>query len=128
MKIEHVALYTADLERAKSFYCHYFGLSAGARYGNPKDGFQSYFLCARDGARLEIMTRPGLDATAVNNGEGAGFSHIAFSVGSEEGVDRLTKQLSEAGCKLVSEPRTTGDGYYESCLYDLDGNRIEITV
>lgn len=128
MKIEHIALYTADLERAKSFYCKYFGFSAEAYYSNPKREFGSYFLSAQSGARLEIMTRRGLGATAVNGGENTGLSHIAFSVGSDEDVNHLFKQLVEAGCKVVSEPRTTGDGYYEACLYDPDGNRIEITV
>lgn len=128
MNIEHIALYTADLARAKSFYCKYFGFSAGAHYCNPTRGFQSYFLSAESGARLEIMSRPGLKDRAINNGETTGFSHMAFSLGSETAVNRLFKQLTEAGCKVVSEPRTTGDGYYEACLYDLDGNRIEITI
>lgn len=128
MNIEHVALYTADLEQAKVFYCKYFGFTAGDCYTNPKRGFQSYFLSAVSGARLELMTTPGLSARAVNNGELAGFSHIAFSLGSKEKVNQLFKELTDAGCEIVSEPRTTGDGYYEACLYDFDGNRIEITV
>lgn len=128
MKIEHIALYTADLERAKRFYCEYFGFSSGVRYSNSKVGFKSYFLSTGSGSRLELMTRPGLKTAATNDGEGAGLSHVAFSIGSAAGVDCLTRKLVEIGCKIVSGPRTTGDGYYESCLYDLDGNRIEITV
>lgn len=128
MKIEHVALYTADLERAKSFYCKYFSFSAGDRYSNPERGFQSYFLSGSSGARLELMTRPGVSSQAVNNGELAGFSHIAISVGSIEKVQQLFEELSQVGCEIASKPRTTGDGYYEACVYDFDGNRIEITV
>lgn len=128
MNIEHVALYTADLERAKSFYCKYFSFGAGACYSNPTRGFQSYFLSAASGPRLELMTRPGLSTKAVNDGELAGFSHLAFSLGSKEKVNQLFKELTDAGCEVVSEPRTTGDGYYEACLCDFDGNRIEITV
>ena len=29
---------------------------------------------------------------------------------------------------IEGEPRTTGDGYYESVVLDPEGNRIEITV
>jgi lactoylglutathione lyase len=43
-------------------------------------------------------------------------------------VDTLTERLRADGYRVVGEPRTTGDGYYESVVLDLDGNRIEITV
>ena len=57
-----------------------------------------------------------------------GYSHIAFSVGSIEKVDELTMKLEEAGYPVVSGPRTTGDGYYESCVVAIEENQIEITV
>ncbi len=127
MRIEHVALYVHDLEGAREFFCTYFGARAGAPYHNPRTGFRSYFLSFDDGARLEIMTRPELDdvdATAVRTG----FIHLAFSVGSVEAVDALTARLAGAGYRTLSGPRTTGDGYYESCVAGFEGNQIEITV
>ena len=57
-----------------------------------------------------------------------GFIHGAFSVGSKEKVDELTRWLREDGYQVISGPRTTGDGYYESCILDGEGNQIEITV
>ena len=56
-----------------------------------------------------------------------GYAHIAFSVGSKERVDSLTAELKDAGFEVVSGPRTTGDGYYESCIVAIEGNQIEIT-
>ena len=57
-----------------------------------------------------------------------GWSHIALSVGSKKEVDSLTERLRADGYTIASEPRTTGDGYYESVILDPDGNRIELTV
>ena len=57
-----------------------------------------------------------------------GFTHLSFSVGSKEEVDRLTQQMSSDGISIVGQPRTTGDGYYESVVLDPEGNRIEITI
>ncbi len=57
-----------------------------------------------------------------------GFIHIAFSVGSKDRVNELTQLLQNDGYHVVSGPRTTGDGYYESCVVVVEGNQIEITV
>ena len=57
-----------------------------------------------------------------------GYSHIAFSAGSIEIVDTLTAELKADGYEVISGPRTTGDGYYESCIVAIEGNQIEITV
>ena len=57
-----------------------------------------------------------------------GYIHIAFSVGSKDAVDALTERLKKAGFEVVSGPRTTGDGYYESCIVAIEDNQIEITV
>ena len=56
------------------------------------------------------------------------IEHIAFSVGSKEKVDALTERLKNDGFKVISAPRTTGDGYYESCILGIENNQIEITV
>ncbi len=129
MKIEHIAVWTKDLERLKEFYTQYFGASAGNKYVNPRKGFASYFLQFGSGARLEIMSSDRRDPTK-REGENPsiGYAHIAFSVGSKENVDELTARLQEAGVELLSGPRTTGDGYYESVILDPDGNQVEITI
>ncbi|HME37943.1 MAG TPA: VOC family protein [Steroidobacteraceae bacterium] len=129
MRIEHVALWTADLERSKRFYVSYFGAAAGALYTNPVKGFTSCFLSFSDGARIEVMTTTRLSPIAVEPGaQRMGLTHLAISVGSAQGVDELTRRLIEDGYPIVDGPRRTGDGYYESVVLDPDGNRVEITA
>lgn len=128
MKIEHIALWTTNLERIKEFYEKYFGGKSGERYHNENTGFESYFITFDSGARLEIMTSPNLSAKENNDSSAYGYAHIAFSVGSRESVDALTEILKGEGYKVISGPRVTGDGYYESCVMDPDGNRVEITT
>ena len=127
MRIEHVALYVNDLDAAKRFFTCYFGARSNELYHNATTGFRSYFLSFDDGARLEIMTRPDMDDLEKPLAR-TGLVHLAFSVGSPEAVDRLTAQLAADGYRVASGPRTTGDGYYESCIVALEGNQIEITV
>lgn len=127
MRIEHVALYVNDLDDAKQFFTRYFGARSNELYHNATTGFRSYFLSFDDGARLEIMTRPDMDDLEKPLAR-TGLVHLAFSVGSPEAVDRLTAQLAADGYRVASGPRTTGDGYYESCIVALEGNQIEITV
>lgn len=127
MRIEHVALYVNDLDAAKQFFTRYFDARSNELYHNATTGFRSYFLSFDDGARLEIMTRPDMDDLEKPLAR-TGFVHLAFSVGSPEAVDRLTAQLAAGGYRVASGPRTTGDGYYESCIVALEGNQIEITV
>ena len=127
MKIEHVAMYVKDLERAKSFFEKYFDAVSNTQYHNPKTGFRSYFLSFSDGCRLEIMNKEEM-ADSDNSVARTGWVHVAFSVGSKEKVDALTAQLDADGYPVLSGPRTTGDGYYESCIVDVEGNQIEITV
>ena len=127
MKIEHIALYVNDLDAAKDFFIKYFNAQSNAVYHNQNTGFRSYFLHFSDGARLEIMTKPELTdfGDLLNR---FGYAHIAFSLGSKEKVNELTRQLKQDGYPIISGPRTTGDGYYESCLLGFEGNVIEITV
>lgn len=127
MKIEHIAMYVNDLEGAKVFFAKYFGAVPSDGYHNPITDFRSYFLSFSDGARLEIMTRPGLDDTEKSPLR-TGYAHIAFSVGSKERVGELTRELNADGYEIVSKPRVTGDGYYESCIIGFEDNLIEITV
>ena len=127
MHIEHAALYVTDLEEARYFFEHFLGAKAGSLYHNPKSNFKSYFMSFDEGARLEIMTRPELTGHMRQEFD-LGYAHLAFSVGSKERVDLLTKELVDAGYSCSSGPRTTGDGYYESVIVALEGNLIEITV
>ena len=126
MRIEHAAIYVNDIEAEKKFFTRYFGASAGEMYHNKNTGFSSYFLSFDGGARLELMTAPELQ-DMDKPGLRIGFAHLAFSVGSCKEVDALTERLRADGYAVVSGPRVTGDGYYESCILDAEGNRIEMT-
>jgi lactoylglutathione lyase len=126
MKIEHIAMYVKDIEAAREFFVKYLGGTSNDGYHNNITDFQSYFISFDDGARLELMTRPEL-ADLEKPLNRTGYIHIAFSVGSKEAVDTLTDRLKEDGFEVVSGPRTTGDGYYESCIAIIEGNQIEIT-
>lgn len=127
MRIEHIAMYVSDLEAAKDFFVTYFRAVPNEGYHNQKTDFRSYFLSFDDGARLEIMHKPRMeDAEKTLNR--TGFVHLAFSVGSREAVDSLTRRLKQDGYSVISGPRTTGDGYYESCIVGFEGNQIEITI
>ena len=126
MKIEHIAMYVNDLEAAKNFFVKYLGGRANELYHNKNTGFSSYFISFEDGARLEIMNKAQIED--VNKGiSRTGYIHLAFSVGSREKVDELTEILRNDGYEVLSGPRTTGDGYYESVVEDCEGNLIEIT-
>jgi len=127
MKIEHIALYVSDLEKTRNFFMKYLGARSNEGYHNQKTEFRSYFLSFDDGARLEIMNKPEMSDFPKELAR-TGYAHIAFSVGSKEKVDILTAELKADGYEVVSGPRTTGDGYYESCIIAIEGNQIEITV
>jgi lactoylglutathione lyase len=126
MHIEHVAMYVNDLEATKDFFVKYFNATSNEGYHNKTTDFRSYFLNFDDGARLEIMNKPQMkdDEKSLNR---TGFVHIAFSLGSKKAVDELTEKLKNDGYEIISGPRTTGDGYYESCIIGIEGNQIEIT-
>ena len=126
MKIEHVAMYVNDLEAARDFFVKYLGARSNEGYHNKNTDFRSYFISFDGGARLELMNKPGLDdlKKPLNR---TGYAHIAFSLGSKEKVDELTALLKGDGYEVVSGPRTTGDGYYESCVVVIEGNQIELT-
>lgn len=129
MKIEHVAIWAEDIEVMKDFYIKYFNGRAGVRYQNEAKQYTSYFIHFEKGARLEIMHMPSISDTEKAEGRVfVGLAHIAFSVGSAEDVGALTERLRTDGYKVIGEPRTTGDGYFESVVLDPENNRIEVTV
>lgn len=127
MKIEHVALYVNNLENARDFFVKYLDAKSNEGYHNPNTNFSSYFLSFDEGARIEIMNKPDVPDLPKDLVR-TGYAHIAFSVGSKEKVDELTAKLRADGYEVLSGPRVTGDGYYESCIVAVEQNQIEITV
>jgi lactoylglutathione lyase len=125
MKINHIALYVKDLEKMKEFYEKYFNAKPNKMYHNQKTGLKTYFLEFENDSRLEIMTKENLNCI-VKDPNNIGYIHVSFSVGSKDNVNKLTKQLESDGYKIISQPRITGDGYYESCISDPENNQIEI--
>lgn len=129
MRIEHIALWTKDLERSRKFYSSFFGAKSGEKYENSAKGFTSYFMTFESGCRLEIMNMNSRsDSESGVEERFIGISHLAISVGTKRIVDELTECLRKNGFTIVSDPRESGDGYYESVVLDPDNNRVEITV
>lgn len=127
MKIDHIAIWAEDIELLRKFYMRYFNMSCNDKYVNLKKNFSSYFLSFDDGgARIEIMNIPGKDAPA-SRGDLKGLAHFAISVGCKENVDDMAQRLRKDGYTILSDPRTTGDGYYECAVADPEGNYVEIT-
>lgn len=127
MRMEHIAIWAEDLESMKLFYTEFFHMQCSEKYVNKLKGFSSYFLSFEDGARIEIMHRPDILKQPGKKDSTFGLTHIAISVGSKEVVDQLTEKIRNKGFRVHGEPRTTGDGYYESVVLDPEGNLVEIT-
>lgn len=129
MKIDHIAIWTSNLERLKEFYTTYFKGKAGNKYTNFNTHFESYFIKFSDGAHLELMYRP--DIPTNHNDElkqHLGIIHIAFEVANRQSVDEMARTMAAGGFPILKGPRTTGDGYYEFETQDPDGNRIEVVA
>ena len=127
MRIEHLAVWVKDLEKMKRFYTKYFDMKCGNKYINENKKFSSYFLSFDSGARIELMYRPDISEQNGNKGIINGIAHFAISVGNKKKVNQLTELFRSDGFEIIGEPRTTGDGYYESVILDPEGNCIEIT-
>jgi lactoylglutathione lyase len=130
MIIEHVAIWTDKLEELKDYYVRYFSATANDKYTNEQNQFHSYFLTFESGARLEIMTKPGIPENKNDRvtAQHKGIIHLAFGVNTREEVDEKANQLLSGGFKILRGPRKTGDGYYEFETLDPDGNRLEVTT
>ena len=120
-RIEHIGIYTRDIDGMKNFYTEVFNARAGKLYVNQKNEFSSYFIYFNSGCRLELMHHSGFTNKS-------GWGHISLSVGSREEVNNITEKIRQNGFEVFKEPRITGDGYYESVIVDPEGNKIEITV
>ena len=127
MKIEHLAIWVDDLELMKDFYLKYFETNAGNKYTNEKNQYTSYFIFfGEDKTRLELMNKPDVAPTIGQRGFTKGLAHFTISVGGEQNVNELTERFRKDGYTIFSEPRTTGDGYYESVVLDPEGNYLEV--
>lgn len=126
VRLEHVALWVRDLDAVAAFYARYFDARVGARYENPRKGFQSRFVEFGSGARLEIMARS--DVVTRGPVDSLGWAHVAIVVGDEAAVDALAARFEAGGVALLDGPRRTGDGYYEFVVQDPEGNRVEVTA
>lgn len=128
MKIEHLAIWTKDIEKMKTFYLEFFEVSANEKYFNTTKNFSSYFLSFPNGTRIELMHRPEISKQLEGLEQNLGLAHFAIALGSKQKVNDLTHTVRMKGYSILGEPRTTGDGYYESVITDPEGNQIELTV
>ncbi len=132
MKLEHVAIWTRNLEGMRAFYEKYFGGIANKKYTSTKDfgdEFHSYFLSFDGDARLELMELGRIPpGDSANGNETLGLTHFSFSLRTKDEVDELYAVCKNDGVKIAGEPRMTGDGFYEACILDPDGNRVEFAV
>ena len=127
MKIEHVAIWVEDIERMRKFYLTYFDVVCGDKYVNPKKNYTSYFLSfASEATRIELMHRPDIFEANPNRGLTKGLTHLSITIGSRDAVNVLTERLRADGYTIAGEPRTSGDGYYESIVLDPENNYIEL--
>ncbi len=127
MRISHIAIWTTDLEGMRNFYLHYFDASSSTPYFNHTRDFKSYFIKFDGDCSIELMQMPSIPKSRNSTEKQyLGITHFAIKVGSKMKVDKLTKQLKDDGFRVVGEPRTTGDGFYESVILDPEGNRVEI--
>jgi len=129
MQIEHLALWVRDLEGMRDFYLKYFDTTSGEKYVNPAKQFTAYFiLFGEDKTRLELMTCPDIASVNGKRGFNMGLAHFTISVGGKGRVNALTERLRQDNYTIFGEPRTTGDGYYESVVLDPEGNILEISA
>jgi len=129
MRVDHIGIWTYNLEGLRNFYMHYFDASSNEGYYNHSKEFRSYLLIFDGDCRLELMEKPTISRSKNDPlKQFTGVAHFAIKTGSKEKVNYLTEELQADGFTVVSEPRTTGDGFYESVILDPDGNRVEIVA
>lgn len=129
MIIDHVAIWTTQLEQLKDFYIKYFNGRANEKYINKEKHFESYFITFDSGTRLELMQMPGIPEN-LNDRIGKqhqGIIHLSFGVRSMNEVTNKADQMEKDGFKILRGPRKTGDGYFEFETLDPDNNRIEVS-
>ena len=129
MRIDHIAIWCDDLERMREFYTTYFACHSNEIYRNPTKGYSAYFLTFDGGSsRIELMHRTDIEIEPQKRGYEKGMAHLSLRVGEREEVDSLVERLRADGHPIEGECRTTGDGYYEAVVRDIEGNLIELTA
>lgn len=132
MRLEHVAIWTKNIDAMKDFYVAYFNASAGDKYVSVKDfgqHFESYFLSFDNDCRLELMYLARIpEGDAAGGNETLGLTHFSFALETRADVDALAARLEADGFTLAGKPHMTGDGFYEACVLDPEGNRVEFAV
>jgi len=130
MIIDHVAIWTTQLERLKDYYVKYLNGTANKKYLNKENRFESYFVSFESGTRLELMQKPGIPENLNDPVEKQyqGIIHLSFGVVSMDHVDEKMNELVDDGFKILRGPRKTGDGYWEFETLDPDNNRIEVAT
>jgi lactoylglutathione lyase len=126
MKIDHIAIWVTDLEKMRAFYLKYFSCTSNSGYTNSIKKFSSFFIRFDSGPRIELMNRDDITESTLH--QFVGYAHIAITVGSRAAVNKLTKRFEQDGITIQSQPRLTGDGYYESVVVDVEGNLIELVA
>jgi lactoylglutathione lyase len=130
MNIDHIAIWTDQIEKLKDFYVRYFDGTVNKKYLNNETKFESYFVSFGSGSRIELMQKPGIPENLNDPVEKQyiGIIHLSFGVDSMEKVNDKSAELSRAGYKILQGPRKTGDGYWEFETLDPDNNRIEVSA
>ena len=124
MKLDHLAVWTRDIDRLAAFWQETFAAEVGAVYESRNQvGFRSRFVTLPGGLRLELMASPA--RAAPEPLDSIGLAHIALSFGGDAAVDAAAERLA---AHLVAKPRRSGDGYYEAIIRDPDGNLVELVA
>ena len=130
MVIDHVAIWTTQLEKLKDYYAKYFNGRPNKKDLNKDRHFESYFVSFDSGTRLELMQMPGIPQN-LNDPAGKqyqGIIHLSFGMDNMDRVDDKFNELTKDGYKILRGPRKTGDGYWEFETLDPDNNRIEVSA
>lgn len=129
MRINHLAINCIDIDVIKTFFMKYFDAREGNEYRNRKTGLHSWILLFTEGStKLELMSWPNINLADPSLNHPQGLVHLSISSNSKENVDQLTSRLKADGYTILSRPRITGDGYYESCILGPENIEIEITI
>ena len=130
MNIDHVAIWTTQLETLKDYYIKHFNGRSNRKYTNNERHFESYFISFDSGTRLELMQMPGIPQNLNDSVEKQylGIIHLSFGMGNMDLVNEKCIELKRDSFRILKGPRKTGDGYWEFETLDPDNNRIEVAA
>ncbi len=116
-RIEHFAIFAADLHRLKDFYEKAFGLRVVL--DNSKAPIPGFFLADDAGVAIEIIGRP----ESVPPAETRYVCHIAFHV---DNIDATRTALEAAGITFETDSAVSNDAMTTYFFNDPEGNRLQI--